>query len=181
MTFRILSTVVLLTFVGTAMSSCASSQPPGAESSSLSAAPPIRDVSPTASTPSAGPVPDCSLPTDTGLTCRVEYTSVAGTGNMSWTAHEPIHFRIDQTPGSLLVALTTPCNPVSAPALVSGGHIYIDSSKSSTGAKACDGPRSQKEKAASDFLLAGVTYTVTGDRILLTNSLGSMELKITKA
>lgn len=107
----------------------------------------------------------------------MEYTSIAGTGNMSWTAHEPIHLRIDKTPESLIVALTTPCNPVSAPARVSGGYIDIDSSKASTGAKACDGPRSEKEKAASDFLLAGATYTVTGDRILLTNFLGSVELQ----
>lgn len=177
MTFRILSTVVLVIFAGATISSCASSQPPRDESSSLSAAPTSRDATPAVPTATAGPIPDCSLPTDSGLRCGVEYTSVAGTGNMSWTGQEPIHFRIDQTPESLIAALTTPCNPVSAPARVSGGYMNIDSSKASTGAKGCDGPRSEKEKAASDFLLAGATYTVTGDRILLTNSLGSVELQ----
>ena len=164
--------------LGIALSSCAVQSVPE-DTTSLSAAPSARDSTPVTSPPTAVPLA-CSLPKDFLVTCG-SYRSVSASGIMEWAAERPVTLRLDQTPGSVLVSLTTPCNPISAPVSISSETLTIDSSGMTVGAKGCNGPENGMETAAVSFMQSQVNYTSQGSLLLLENSTGSIELQLVPA
>ncbi|QDG65363.1 META domain-containing protein [Pseudarthrobacter sp. NIBRBAC000502772] len=164
--------------IGIALSSCAvQSVPEG--TTSLSAAPSARDSIPVTSPATELPLA-CSLPKEFLETCG-SYRSVSGSGIMEWTAERPVTLRLDQTPGSVLVSLTTPCNPISAPAAISSETLTINPSGMTAGAKGCNSPEKGMETAAVSFLQSQVNYTSQGSLLLLENVTGSIELQLEPA
>ena len=149
-------TVCAVASLSLGLSSCAVQSVPESRTS-LSEAPSVRDSVPVKTPPTAPPL-GCSLPKEVMLTCGA-YRSVGASGIMEWAAEHPVTLRVDQVPGSVLVSLMTPCNPISAPAAISSETIAIDSSGLAVGAKACDGPKNGMESAALSFMRPPVKYT----------------------
>ena len=176
MSMRILSAACVLG-LSTVLSGCGAGPVSEHGRTGLSEAPATRDVGAGQTPKTTAHALPCSLSPDFPLTCG-SYTTVNASGVMDWATNRPVTLRLEQTPESLMVSLTTPCNAISAPAATfSSQALAVDSSGLTVGAKACYASESAMEAAAIKFLRAPLSYTAQESQIVLKNSHGSLRLQ----
>ncbi|MFK4297284.1 hypothetical protein ABH924_002434 [Arthrobacter sp. GAS37] len=139
--------LILLLLIGTAMTSCASTQ--GREQGTAGPTPPetVR-ASRVTTTP---PRETCAafLPS---APCRA-YVSIAGTADgveLPWAASGGLTVQLSSVNGSLYVTAKTPCSPVSGPATITGNTLVVG--ELGIGAMGCISDAGTQQQWFVDFL-----------------------------
>lgn len=133
----------------------------------------VSTPSPTVSTP---PAATCAsfLPT---AACS-QYVSISATSNgvdLPWAAAGGLRVELYSVNGELQFGAKTPCNPISAPAVINGNTLTLD--KPAVGAMGCAGESSAQEQWVMQFLGRPIEMAFVQDTLTWTAGADTLSFK----